>query len=150
MRGRKTFTKPGKFGKLGIGASPLPPPPCTFGEAWTVGGKGVRGVLYDRLSRCNWVASGLHQRFSVESRFVRDAPPPFKEGTYCSTVPTPPKKLFRIYTIYRGVFFGASSFGRFGRRGKTPNLTPRCLHTPCVTLSHQESVGASPVAIERE
>ena len=57
MRGRKTFKKPGKFGKLGIGASPPPPPPCTFGEAWTVGGKGVRGVLYDRLSRCNWVAS---------------------------------------------------------------------------------------------
>jgi hypothetical protein len=150
MRGRKTFKKPGKFGKLGIGASPLPPPPCTFGEAWTVGGKGVRGVLYDRLSRCNWVASGSHQRFSVESRFVRDAPPPFKEGTYCSTVPTPPKKLFRIYTIYRGVFFGASSFGRFGRRGKTPNLSQGVFtDTPCVTLSHQESVGASPVALER-
>ena len=115
-----------------------------------MGGQGVRGVSYHRLSRCKWVASGSHQRFSVESRLVQDASASLKEGTYCSTVPTPPKKLFRIYTIYRGVFFGASSFGRFGRRGKTPNLSQGVFtDTPCVTLSHQESVGASPVALER-
>ena len=83
------------------------------------------------------------QRFSVP-------PSSLKEGTYCSTVSTPPKKLYGSYTIYRGVFFGASSFGRFGRRGKTPNLNQGVFtDTPCVTLSHQESVGASPVALER-
>ena len=75
---------------------------------------------------------------------MRDAS--LKEGTYCSTVPTPPKKLYGSYTIYRVVFFGASSFGRFGRRGKTPNLNQGVFtDTPCVTLSQQESVVASPV-----
>ena len=62
---------------------------------------------------------------------MRDAS--LKEGTYCSTVPTPPKKLYGSYTIYRVVFFGASSFGRFGRRGKTPNLNQGVFtDTPCL------------------
>ena len=67
---------------------------------------------------------------------VHDAPSSLKEGTYCSTVPTPPKKLYGSYTIYRGVFFGASSFGRFGRRGKTPKIsTKESLLTPLASLS---------------
>ena len=68
---------------------------------------------------------------------VQDASASLKEGTYCSIVPTPHKKLYGSYTIYRVVFFGASSFGRFGRRGKTPNLNQGVFtDTPCVTLSH--------------
>ena len=66
---------------------------------------------------------------------------------YCSY--TPQKVIWELYYI-GGVFFGASSFGRFGRRGKTPNLSQGVFtDTPCVTLSHQESVGASPLALER-
>ena len=66
---------------------------------------------------------------------------------YCSY--TPQKVIWELYYI-GGVFFGASSFGRFGRRGKTPNLIQGVFtDTPCVTLSHQESVVASPVALER-
>ena len=66
---------------------------------------------------------------------------------YCSY--TPQKVIWELYYI-GGVFFGASSFGRFGRRGKTPNLNQGVFtDTPCVTLSQQESVVASPFALER-
>ena len=123
------------MGNWEIGASPPPPPPCTFGEAWTVGGKGVRGVLHHRLSRCNWVASGSQQRFLVESRFVRDAPPPFKEGTYCSTVPTPPKKLFRIYTIQEESFLVRVALVGLVGEGRPQISTKVSLLTPLASLS---------------
>ena len=49
---------------------------------------------------------------------------------YCSY--TPQKVIWELYYI-GGVFFGASSFGRFGRRGKTPNLNQGVFtDTPCL------------------
>jgi len=61
----------------------------------------------------------------------------------------PPKCYLGVYYI-GGVFFGVSSFGRFGRRGKNPNLSQGVFtYTPSVTLSLQESVIASPATLER-
>ena len=109
------------------------------------------GVTLSKQMRLVASGSVVRQRFFYgESAWCEMPPPSLKEGTYCSTVPTPPKKLYGSYTIYRVVFFGASSFGRFGRRGKTPDLNQGVFtDTPCVTLSQQESVVASPFALER-
>ena len=57
---------------------------------------------------------------------------------YCSY--TPQKVIWELYYI-GGVFFGASSFGRFGRRGKTPKSQPRCLYLH--PLRHSQSSGIS-------
>ena len=52
---------------------------------------------------------------------------------YCSY--TPQKVIWELYYI-GGVFFGASSFGRFGRRGKTPKISTKVsLVTPLASLS---------------
>ena len=111
-----------------------------------MGGKGVRGVLYHRLSRCKlgcqWFTAAFFGGESVRAR----RPSTLQRRHllfYCSY--TPQKVIWELYYI-GGVFFGASSFGRFGRRGKTPNLNQGVFtDTPCVTLSQQESVVASPV-----
>ena len=108
-----------------------------------------------RCSAFPWRCSGvpvlrIAQEDLSESAWCERPPPPFTKRYllfYCFY--TPQKVIWELYYI-GGVFFGASSFGRFGRRGKTPNVnTGVFTYTPCVTLSHQESVGASPVAIER-
>ena len=93
------------------------------------------GVTLSKQMRLVASGSVVRQRFFYgESAWCEMPPPSLKEGTYCSTVPTPPKKLYGSYTIYRVVIFGASSFGRFGRRGKTPNLNQTLL-TPLASLS---------------
>ena len=141
MRGRKTF------GKLGNRSFTPPPPPCTSGGARTEGGKGVGGVVSSlKQLSCQWFTPAFFCGESVGARCLR-LPQRRDLLFYCSY--TPQKVIWELYYI-GGVFFGASSFGRFGRRGKTPNLNQGVFtDTPCVTLSQQESVVASPFALER-
>jgi hypothetical protein len=74
-------------------------------------------------------------------------PPPFTKRYllfYCSY--TPQKVIWELLNT-RGVFFGVSSFGRFGRR--VNQISAKVSYTPSVTLSLQESVIASPTTLEQ-
>ena len=67
------------------------------------------------------------QRFSVP-------PSSLKEGTYCSTVSTPPKKLFGSYTIYEESFLVRVTLVGLVGEGR-PQISRQGVSTPLASLS---------------
>ena len=83
---------------------------------------------------------------------MRDAPLlPSKKGPTVLLFLHPPKSYMGVILYIEESFLVRVALVGLVGEGRPLNLSQGVFSdTPCVTPSHQESVGASPVAIERE